>query len=62
MEIASPCLPISPSGASLGESALCNLKAHQLNMAETMLAQAAYIGTGKHPGEPQQKPQQEAEP
>jgi len=32
------------------------------NMAATMLAQAAYIGTGKHPGEPQQKPQQEAEP
>lgn len=31
------------------------------NMAATMLAQAAYTGTGKHPGEPQQKPQPEAE-
>ncbi|GET42892.1 ribbon-helix-helix domain-containing protein [Microseira wollei] len=29
------------------------------NMAATMLAQAAYTGTGKHPVEPEQKPQQE---
>ncbi|GET44678.1 ribbon-helix-helix domain-containing protein [Microseira wollei] len=32
------------------------------NMAATLLAIAAYTGTGKHPGEPQQKPQQDAEP
>lgn len=31
------------------------------NMAATMLAQAAYTGTGKHFGEPQQKPQPEGE-